>query len=595
MINAKAIISWVVVAIIAPVAAAIAGIPGSPGDTTADAVLGQVDFARSTVNFGGPRAIEQPDAVTVDSAGHLYIADYNMSRVLGWHDVVSFTNGAPADLVIGQSDFYSYTPNHGPTGGVGADTLSLPEGVAADSYGNLYVSDTGNSRVLEYNTPFADFDGSPITGLSANLVFGQQGSFKSSSCYSVPDISYDGFCVPDGIAVDPAGDLYVADIYNSRVLEYNTPLKVTGVPGSGDIIADHAFGPGGTLPRDVHGLGPDSVTYPRGVAVDSLGNVYIADSGSDRVLEYNTPLEVTAAPGSGDMIADTVFGQNGSFTSAARNAGTLPGDLNGIGPDSLWNPFSVAIDSAGNVYVADLNNNRVLGYQSPLQHTAAPGSGDTIADIVFGQDGSFTRGGPNACNDGTSPGDAVGVGPDSLCNPIGLGVDPVGNLYVGDLGTYAGSGCSGLFCGLTDRLFANNRLLEYNTPLGLPEPRVGLMAGAGGVHRMPRHIPLKIAMGMMMTGRHITAAEAHRWGLVNEVVTLKELIATAEKWAAEIMECSPLSVQASKEAAYAGLHMSLEEACKTNFPASKKLFQSKDLIEGPRAFAEKRKPNWKNE
>jgi sugar lactone lactonase YvrE len=459
-----AIISWLV-AIGASDATAIAGIPGNPGDTTADAVLGQVDFARGTVNFGGPRAIEQPFAVTIDSAGHLYIADSNMSLVLGWHDVASFTNGAAADLVIGQTDFYSYSPNHGETSGIGADTLDSPEGVAVDSNGNLYVYDSGNSRVLEYNTPFAGFDGSPITGLSANLVFGQQGSFKSSSCYSVPSISFDGLCVPYGIAVDPAGDLYVADTFNSRVLEYNTPLKVTGVPGSGDIIADLAFGPGGTLPGDVHGLGPDSLTYPRGVAVDSHGNVYIADSWTSRVLEYNTPLEVTAVPGSGDTIADTVFGQNGSFTSAARNAGTLPGDLNGIGPDSLWNPTSVAIDSAGNVYVADLNNNRVLGYQSPLQHTATPGSGDTIADTVFGQDGSFTKSGPDTCNDGSFPGDAVGVGPDSLCNPIGLGVDPVGNLYVGDLGTYAGSGCSGLFCGLTDRLFANNRLLEYNAPL----------------------------------------------------------------------------------------------------------------------------------
>src|SRR5487761_2593822 len=98
---------------------------------------------------------------------------------------------------------------------------------------------------------------------------------------------------------------------------------------------------------------------------------------------------------------------------------------------------------------------------------------------------------------------------------------------------------------------------------GLPEPRVGLMAGAGGVHRLPRHI---------------TAAEAHRWGLANEVVPLKNLIATAEKWAAEIMECSPLSVQASKEAAYAGLHMPLQDAIKTNFSATKRLFQSKDLI-----------------
>ena len=121
------------------------------------------------------------------------------------------------------------------------------------------------------------------------------------------------------------------------------------------------------------------------------------------------------------------------------------------------------------------------------------------------------------------------------------------------------------------------------------------MAGAGGVHRLPRHIPLKIAMGMMMTGRHITAAEAHRWGLVNEVVTMKELIPTAERWAAEVMECSPLSIQASKEAAYLGLHMSLEEANQTTFPGMKKLFSSQDLIEGPRAFAEKRKPNWKGE
>jgi enoyl-CoA hydratase/carnithine racemase len=131
--------------------------------------------------------------------------------------------------------------------------------------------------------------------------------------------------------------------------------------------------------------------------------------------------------------------------------------------------------------------------------------------------------------------------------------------------------------------------------LGLPEPRVGLMAGAGGVHRLPRHIPLKIAMGMMLTGRHLTAAEAHRWGLVNEVVALKDLIKTAERWAAEIMECSPLSVQASKEAAYQGLHLSLEDAIKQNYPATHKLFHSQDLIEGPRAFAEKRKPNWKGE
>ena len=122
-----------------------------------------------------------------------------------------------------------------------------------------------------------------------------------------------------------------------------------------------------------------------------------------------------------------------------------------------------------------------------------------------------------------------------------------------------------------------------------------MLAAAGGVHRLPRHIPLKIAMGMMLTGKHITAAEAHRWGIVNEVVPLKDLIATAERWAAEISECSPLSVQASKEAAMGGLGMPLQEATAKRYEATAKLFRSKDAIEGPLAFAQKRKPNWSGE
>src|SRR6516165_12488966 len=128
--------------------------------------------------------------------------------------------------------------------------------------------------------------------------------------------------------------------------------------------------------------------------------------------------------------------------------------------------------------------------------------------------------------------------------------------------------------------------------LGLPEPRVGLMAAAGGVHRLPRHIPLKIAMGMMLTGKHITAQEAHKWGIVNEVVPLKDLIPTSERWAHEIMECSPLSVQASKEAALTGLGLPVEEAIAKPYEGQARLFRSKDAVEGPLAFSQKRKPNW---
>lgn len=130
---------------------------------------------------------------------------------------------------------------------------------------------------------------------------------------------------------------------------------------------------------------------------------------------------------------------------------------------------------------------------------------------------------------------------------------------------------------------------------GLPEPRVGLIAGAGGVHRLARQIPLKIAMSLMLIGRQITAAEACRLGVVNEVVPSGELTAAAERWAGEIMECAPLSIRATKEAALKGLDLPLEQALAQRYPATKALLASHDIKEGPRAFAQKRKPNWRGE
>jgi len=128
---------------------------------------------------------------------------------------------------------------------------------------------------------------------------------------------------------------------------------------------------------------------------------------------------------------------------------------------------------------------------------------------------------------------------------------------------------------------------------GLPEPRVGLVAIAGGVQRLPRQIPRKIAMGMILTGRHITAQEAYRLGLVNEVVPQAELMAAARRWADEILECSPLAVRASKQQVLMGLELPLEAAINNQYYAFQQMMVSRDIIEGPRAFAEKRKPLWK--
>lgn len=130
----------------------------------------------------------------------------------------------------------------------------------------------------------------------------------------------------------------------------------------------------------------------------------------------------------------------------------------------------------------------------------------------------------------------------------------------------------------------------------LPEPKVGLAALAGGLHRLPRQIGLKRAMGMIMTGRHVPAAEGKELGFVNDVVPQADLMDAAKKWAGMIAECSPMSIRASKQAVMGGLDIAnFEEAFQTKFPAIMDMLKSQDFIEGPRAFAEKRKPNWKGE
>jgi crotonobetainyl-CoA hydratase len=131
---------------------------------------------------------------------------------------------------------------------------------------------------------------------------------------------------------------------------------------------------------------------------------------------------------------------------------------------------------------------------------------------------------------------------------------------------------------------------------GLPEPKVGLAALAGGLHRLPREIGMKRAMGMILTGRHVPAREGLELGFVNEVVPQGEVMAAARRWAAAICECSPMSIRASKDAVNRGMaEPSLEAAMKNQrgYPGIMAMTGSHDYIEGPRAFAEKRKPNWR--
>src|ERR1041384_4534018 len=133
-----------------------------------------------------------------------------------------------------------------------------------------------------------------------------------------------------------------------------------------------------------------------------------------------------------------------------------------------------------------------------------------------------------------------------------------------------------------------------NAVFALPEPRVGLVAGSG-VHRLPRMIPQKQALGMILTGRRVSAAEGKELGFVNEVVRQGQALEAAKSWAAQILECSPMAIRASKQSVYRSLdEPTLQAAMRTTYPAVKGNLESQDYIEGPRAFAERPQPNWQN-
>jgi len=133
-----------------------------------------------------------------------------------------------------------------------------------------------------------------------------------------------------------------------------------------------------------------------------------------------------------------------------------------------------------------------------------------------------------------------------------------------------------------------------NATFGLPQPRIGLAALAGGLQRLPRQIGLKRAMDMILTGRRVSAQDGFEFGFVNEVVPPGEALSAAERWADQICQNSPMSIRASKQTVLEGLNVSLPQAmlAQRDYPGVRDLIASDDFVEGLRAFAEKRPPRW---
>ena len=146
--------------------------------------------------------------------------------------------------------------------------------------------------------------------------------------------------------------------------------------------------------------------------------------------------------------------------------------------------------------------------------------------------------------------------------------------------------------GLEMALACDIRVAADNAQFGLGEAKLGLLPGGGGTQRMPRAVSLCNALWLLYTGDRIDAQEAYRIGLVNKVVPLSDLMSTADTMARKILESGPIAVRAIKEAAIKGLSLPLDEGLQLEQNLFSMLRDTEDSVEGTRAFAEKRKPQW---
>ena len=148
--------------------------------------------------------------------------------------------------------------------------------------------------------------------------------------------------------------------------------------------------------------------------------------------------------------------------------------------------------------------------------------------------------------------------------------------------------------GLEVALACDLIIASEQATLGLPEPTVGTAAIGGGLQRLPRMIGSKRALGMILTGRHISAQEGYELGFVTAVAPRDQLMEETHKWVAQILRCAPVAVRASKDVVYRSLDIpSLSEANENRYESVRAMLHSEDYVEGSRAFSEKRPPVWK--
>lgn len=318
----------------------------------ADFVLGQTDFTSS--GFLPPQGeMNYPVDVCLDNSGNLYVADQYNSRILIFKNVESevnsgtLTNGANADFVLGQPDFTSTTTNTTQNG------MNTPNAINVDNSGNLYVAESANDRVLVFkNIEGRITNGTLTNGVNADYVLGEP-NFTSSN----GPVNQSGMNTPSGVVIDPSGNLYVSDFGSLRILIFkNIVSRINAGTLTNDANADFVLGQPNFTTFGSGGSPQNSFGGPNGLGIDMSGNLYVADEGNNRVMIFKQiQSRVTNGTLTNDANADAVLGQ---LTFTTYTSGTAA--------DSLYSPNNTALDAAGNLFVSDAKNNRVLIFKNTL-------------------------------------------------------------------------------------------------------------------------------------------------------------------------------------------------------------------------------------
>ena len=368
---------------------------------------------------GGPAVdagLNGPRGVAVDGAGNLFIADEGSRRIRKVDAAGTITT------IAGTGEFV-FSGDGGPA--IQA-ALNLPSGVAVDGAGNLFIADTGNHRIRKV-------DASGVISTVAGISFGFGGDGGPAVDARLSD--------PSDVAVDGAGNLYIADRFNNRIRKVDASGVISTVAGSGG-FGFGSFGFGG----DGGPATAARLNRPSGVAVDGAGNLFIADDDNNRIRKVDAAGIITTVAGtgesgfSGDGGPAVDAGLNGPSGVAVDGAGnlfiadgynsrirkvdasgvisTVAGISFGFGGDGgpavdarLLGPSDVAVDGAGNLYVADAGNRRV-------RRIDTAGVISTIAGM--GESGFSGDGGPATAA--------------RLNYPSGVAVDGAGNLFIADTG-----------------------------------------------------------------------------------------------------------------------------------------------------------------